>query len=151
MNESIGEALNPAVRNFKRLEKSVGGEIIVKRIGQGKKDTDLNQVFEQSLLGDRISGYKVVKDKLSDYEKILREKPDLKIHTIVDFDGVLVSPIHLQRRAGLEKMLWLARLAKASDKTTIWTNRIQPEKGRFANYGWFPFLGKKVSKTGPFI
>jgi len=146
MSESVNEQFNPAIRNFEKLKQDLGGEIKVRRIGSGEKEANLEQVFEQSLLGDRLSGYKLDEDKLSPYEKKLRTKKDLKINTIVDFDGVLVSPIHFQRRVGIKNMLWLARVAKASDKTVIWTNRLQPEEGMLSNYGWFPFLGKRVSR-----
>jgi len=146
MNESAIELLNPAVRDLNKLKEETGNEIEIRQIGIGGKNPNLEKVFSYSLLGDRLSGYEVDESKLGPYERKLREKPSLKIHTIIDFDGVLISPIHLQNKAGFKNMLWLARVAKSSDETTIWTNRFQPAEGKFSKFDWFPFLGKEVSR-----
>jgi len=62
----------------------------------------------------------------------------------MDFDGVLISPIHLERRVGDKKMLLLARIIKAADEVVIFTNRRIPKEGRFTNSGNFPFFGQGV-------
>ena len=143
---SFKEISNPATQDYNRLERDCGQQMKMRKIGSGGIKSDLGQVFQQSLLGDRLSGYQVDENSLCQYEKELRSKPDVRIQTIVDFDGVLVSPIHLQKKAGLSNMLWLARVAKASDNTIVWTRRFQPEKGRLSDYALFPFLGKGVSE-----
>ena len=128
------------------LEKALPEpNIEIRKIAKGEKNPPLEKIFTQSLLGDRRRGITVRGDVLNEYEKAIRNS-DPKILTVIDFDGVLVSPTHLQKNAGVNNMLFLARCAKASDETVIWTNRIQPNKGKFADTGTFPFLGKNLIK-----
>lgn len=143
---AFGNIHNPATIQFEKLAERVGDKIKVRRIADGGGNPNLDQIFHQSLLGDRLSGHTVDKNELSTYEKMVRNDPNLNIHTVIDFDGVLVSPAYLQEKAGFENMLWLARVAKASNKTTVWTNRFQPREGRFSKSGQFPFLGTEVSR-----
>lgn len=131
------------VAEFKTEMARSGIDVV--QISHGEKDPHLDELLRQSVLGTRTSQYSNVYN-LSPYEQeLVKKEPPAKILLVVDLDGVVVSPGHLQTHAGLLNLLHLARMAKASDKVVIYTGRFLPEKGPLAYSGYFPHLGKKVS------
>jgi hypothetical protein len=99
-------------------------------ISDGGNNSNLERVFTTSLLGLRIPNIKLDSTEFTSREKDLLSRPNCRILTIVDFDGVLVSPLHAlvnikdNSKVGFQNLRWLARTAKASDLTIIWTSRL---------------------------
>jgi hypothetical protein len=136
---------NPATRQVEGLKQKLSGKIDVRPISRGGKDPHLERVLTQTILGERTASYQTEVGELTKYElSILHREPPPRVRVILDFDGVLISPIHLERRVGEAKMLLLARIIKAADEVVIFTNRQMPQEGRFASSGNFPFFGRGV-------
>lgn len=143
--KSILTLLNPAEASLRfwttRIEEKGAS---VKRI------SDLASAFPLTLLGDRIKGVEVVPQALTPYEQLLREdwEGSVKIEAICDFDGVVAeiwdpfwnwlkdaragrarfSDFKPRMGIGLENLLAIRNLARATDHTVILTNRRMVEQ-----------------------
>jgi len=129
-------------------------------IGNGWVE-NLNSVFRLSLLGLPL-GQEVDTFSLTPYERSLLNSKENRLLTILDWDGVMDSPIRTlfesiqspafwlkgwpgikeQGKIGREKWRFLKDLAKASSRLVVWTSRCpinQDSKiGRLIN---LPFAG----------
>lgn len=61
--------------------------------------------------------------------------PPVNVISIIDFDGVVVSPIHSivggPTKITLDDMRWLRTVARLSDKCFVWTSRFQMSEGPY--------------------
>ncbi len=148
MVEDVGilRLISPGVRNMLNSREHLAERSIETRvIGMGGKKVDPADILRNTVLGYRLNDEKYAPNEevLSEYEKSLGD--DAKVLIVMDFDGVMISPIHLERKVGFKKMYVLSRLVKAADKMVVWTNRLMPQKGRLAGSGRFPFMGKNLA------
>jgi len=124
----------------KKFLEQQGGRGVV--LGNGGK-ADLGKIFQASLLGLRLKNkVEVDKNALSAYERSLINQ-DARLLTIVDWDGVMGSPLHTvlkfaqkpaswkggfeeMKKLGqvnLEEWCWFKKMAQASDYLAIWSSR----------------------------
>jgi len=147
VEEGLLGVISPGYRNMANArEYLVEKSIETRVIGMGGKKVDPGDILRNTVLGYRLNDEKYAPNEkvLSEYEKSLGD--DAKVLIVMDFDGVMISPTHLERKVGFKKMYVLSRLVKAADKMVVWTNRLMPQKGRFAKLGFFPFLGKNIAE-----
>ena len=106
-------------------------------------ETDLGKIFPQSLLGLRLKNkVEVDKNALSPYEQSLINQ-DARLLTIIDWDGVMGSPLHAvlkfaQKptswkggfgeikklgRVNRGEWRWFKKMAQASDYLVVWSSR----------------------------
>jgi len=105
--------------------RKLGSESRIVRGDNGYIDWEL--VFSQSLLGIKAPPFYKVDDKvLTPKERKLLEENNFGIASIVDFDGILVSPSHNWRKSGeigVKTLLGFKELLQASDSVLIRTSR----------------------------
>ncbi len=149
MTEDVGllDWISPGHIDFYRTRESLGQRSIeCRKIAEGGANPDLYKIFERSIMGNRLPDKTHASNPqyLSEYEKSLLVG-NAKVLVVMDFDGVMVSPVHVQK-AGFERIFLFTRLVKAADKLVLWTNRLMPDKGKLAQSGTFPFLGANLAK-----
>ena len=122
-------------------------------------ETDLGKIFQQSLLGLRLKNkVEVDKNALSPYERSLINQ-DARLLTIIDWDGVMGSPLHTvlkfaQKpaswkggfgeikklgRVNLEEWRWIKKMARASDYLVVWSSRFLVDEESSLNFFAKPF------------
>jgi len=135
LNSARAEAF--ATKKF--LEKQGGRGVV---LGNGGK-ADLEKIFQTSLLGLRLKNkVEIDKNALRPYERSLANQ-DARLLTIIDWDGVMGSPLHTvlkfaQKpaswkggfgemkklgRVNLGEWRWFKKMAQASDYLVVWSSR----------------------------
>ncbi len=135
--------------NFAWVEASATKKFLEKQgsrgviLGNGGK-ADLEKIFQTSLLGLRPEiKVEVDKNALSPYEQSLINQETISILTIIDWDGVMGSPLHTVLkfaqnpaswkggfgemkklgRINREEWRWFKKMAQASDRLVVWSSR----------------------------
>lgn len=124
-------------------------------------ETDLGKIFQQSLLGLRLKNkVEVDKNALSPYERSLINQ-EARILTIIDWDGVMGSPLHTvlkfaQKpaswkggfgeikklgRVNLREWRWFKKMAQASDYLVVWSSRFLINEESSLSFLAKPFEG----------
>ncbi|QQG47281.1 MAG: hypothetical protein HY044_04100 [Candidatus Woesebacteria bacterium] len=112
------EFLNPAVFYAEHLKSSLA-----------------HSGVRVELIGDGISSPKLGRA----IEIIKEEKLNGPVCSIVDIDGVLISPIHFQKRIGYERLKRLSEIIRESDHTVLWTSRFSLKDSPN-----FPYFGPSI-------
>lgn len=126
--------------NTKKFLEERGGRGVI--LGNGNK-ANLEKIFQESLLGFRLKNkVEVDQTALNHYERSLINQ-DVRLLTIVDWDGVMGSPLHTALKfaqkpalwkGGFEEMKklgrvnlrewhWFKKTAQASDYLVVWSSR----------------------------
>lgn len=135
----LNSARAEAFATQKFLEQQGGRGVV---LGNGGK-ANLEKIFQASLLGLRLKNkVEVDKNALSPYERSLINQ-EARILTIIDWDGVMGSPLHTvlkfaQKpaswkggfgemkklgRVNLGEWRWFKKMAQASDYLVVWSSR----------------------------
>jgi len=153
LNSARAEA--EITKNF--LEERGGRGVI---LGNGGK-ASLEKIFQTSLLGLRLKNKEEVNQAvLNSYERNLA-KQDARLLTIVDWDGVMGSPLHTVLRfiqepsswgggfkemkkmgqVNLREWRWFKKMAQASDYLVVWSSRLLVNEGSPLSFIAKPFEG----------
>ena len=151
----LNSARTEAFATQKFLEQRGGRGVV---LGNGGK-ADLEKIFQASLLGLRLKNkVEVDKNALSPYERSLINQ-EARILTIVDWDGVMGSPLHTvlkfaQKpaswkggfgeikklgRVNLGEWRWLKKMAQASDYLAVWSSRFLVDEESSLSFFTKPF------------
>ncbi len=112
------EFLNPAICYAEYLKSSLNNcGIRVELIGNGNDYPKLDRAVE-----------------------IIREEAGKgPVYSIVDIDGVLISPIHFQKTIGFKALRELGKIIQESDRVTLWTSRLSSKDSPI-----FPYFGETI-------
>jgi len=139
--------INPGTLDRDRTREHLAEKSIETRaLGRGGKNVNPGDILRNTVLGKRLNDENFTPEEgiLSEYEKNLPD--DARVLLVMDYDGVMISLAHLEKKVGFKKMYLFSRLIKAADNLVVWTNRLMPQNEKLANSGQFPFLGKKLAE-----
>ena len=154
------EDFNPALESARKTQEFLQTLGATSRIiGNGNSRPCLEKVLSQSLLGCQIK-IKVEEEVLTSYERSLIDQ-NPQILSIVDWDGIMGSPLHALTKfssspclwskglEGLKKAgnisrqewAWFKNMIYASSHLVVWSSRLTPDENFILRFLAKPFSG----------